>query len=97
MTFRKSLAVVLSLILVLIMGSMHWSYASKITEHTLHHTPVTHSTVACSWMCAAAQTISSDAHVIPPTFQLLSLMEWTLPEFPSLISTHFLPTRAPPR
>jgi hypothetical protein len=48
-------------------------------------------------MCAAAQTISGDDHVISPSFQLLALMEWALPEFPSLISTCFLPTRAPPR
>ncbi|MDH4361395.1 MAG: hypothetical protein OEW33_11750 [Nitrospirota bacterium] len=83
--------------LLLIMGSMHRSYASHITEHTHHHTAATHSTGVCSWMCAAAQTISGDDHDISHSFQLVSLMEWTLPEFPSLISVRFLSTRAPPQ
>ena len=48
-------------------------------------------------MCAAAQTISGDAPIISPSFQLIALMEWTLPEFPPLITSLFLPTRAPPR
>jgi hypothetical protein len=97
MTYQKSLAIAFSLILVLIMGTMHRSYASHLTQHTHHHTPTTHSTGVCSWMCAAAQTIAGDNHVISHNFQLLALMEWTLPEFPSLISAYFLPTRAPPQ
>jgi hypothetical protein len=97
MTYRKSLAVALSLMLFLIMGTMHRSYASHLTQHTHHHTPATHSTGVCSWMCAAAQTISGDAHIIPHSFQLIALMEWTLPKFSPLIAFTFLPTRAPPR
>lgn len=97
MTYRKSLAVALTLMLILIMGTMHRSYASHLAQHTHHHTPATHSTGVCSWMCAAAQTISGDAHVISPSFQLLALMEWTFPESPPLIASTFLPTRAPPR
>jgi hypothetical protein len=97
MTYRKSLAVALSLMLILIMGTMHRSYASHLTQHTHHHTPATHSTGVCSWMCAAAQTISGDAPIISHSFQLIALMEWTLPEFPPLIACLFLPTRAPPR
>jgi hypothetical protein len=48
-------------------------------------------------MCAAAQTISGDAQEIPHSFQILSLPEQSFPEFPSLIPSTFLPTRAPPR
>ncbi len=97
MTYKKSLALTLSLMLLFIMGTMHRSYASHITQHTHHHTPATHSTGVCSWMCAAAQTISGDAQVIPHSFQLVAFIEWTLPKFPSLISPLFLPTRAPPQ
>jgi len=97
MTYQKSLAVALSVMLILIMGTMHRSYASHVTQHTQHHTPATHSTGVCSWMCAAAQTISGDAHVISPSFQLIALLEGTLPEFPPLIAPLFLSTRAPPR
>lgn len=97
MTYRKSLAIVLSLMLVLILSTMHRSYASHITQHTHHHTPATHSTGVCSWMCAAAQTISEDVQEIPHNFQILALPERSLPESPSLIPSTFLQTRAPPR
>ncbi|HNP60001.1 MAG TPA: hypothetical protein PKM72_04115 [Nitrospirales bacterium] len=97
MPYRKSLTVVLILMLFLIMGSMHRTYASHITEHTHHHTSAMHSTAICSWMCAAAQTISGDNQEISPSFQLLAIMEYPIPKVPTLISTHFLPTRAPPR
>ena len=96
MTYRKSLTIVFILMLFLIMGSMHRTYASHITDHTHHHTPTTHSTGVCSWMCAAAQTISGDNLDISPSFQLLTIIEWPFPPVPSLISTHFLSTRAPP-
>ncbi len=96
MSYRKSLTVVLIIMLFLIMGSMHLTYASQITEHTHHHTPATHSTGVCSWMCAAAQTISGDNQDISPSFHLLALMEQAFPEFPSFFSSTFLPTRAPP-
>lgn len=91
------MAVALIVMLVLIMGTTHRSYAAHITQHTHHHTPATHSTVVCSWLCAAAQTISGDPQIILHSFQLVALIERTLPEFPSFIPTPFLPTRAPPR
>lgn len=97
MTYRKNLTVVFILMLFLIMGSMHRTYASHITEHAHHHTPTTHSTGVCSWMCAAAQTISGDNLDISPSFLFLAIIECPLPTVPSLISTQFLSTRAPPQ
>lgn len=96
MTNPKSLALALSLMLVFIMGTMSWSFASHALQHTNHHTPATHGTGICSWMCAAAQTISGDGHVIFYSFPLIVLIEWMFFEFPSFFSVSFLPTRAPP-
>ncbi len=97
MSYRKSLTVVLILMLFLIMGSMHRTYASHIAKHAHHHTSATHSTGICSWMCAAAQTINGDGPVIVHSFHVLGLVEESPPEFPALLSYSFLPSRAPPQ
>lgn len=96
MIHQKTLAVFLILILGLVIGTMHQNYASHLVQHT-HHSPVTHSTGICSWMCAAAQTISGDAQVMSHHFQPVAFIEWALPELTPHISSLFLPTRAPPR
>ncbi len=96
MISQKSLAVALSLMLIIIMGTMHRTYASHITQHT-HHTAATHSTEVCSWMCAAAQTISGETPFLWHRPQILAIFEWIVPKFPALTPVNFLPTRAPPQ
>ncbi|MDR4496032.1 MAG: hypothetical protein AB7P17_13270 [Nitrospirales bacterium] len=92
---KKILALLLSIVLVLLMGTMHISLASHVIEHA-HHTGTTHSTGICAWMCMAAQSISADSPTLKQAFLPMGLAEE--PVFSSIIDqyTFLLPSRGPP-
>jgi hypothetical protein len=93
--FIKTFSLSLSFALILLMGSMQLNVGSHSVDHQ-HHSAQTHTTGICAWMCAAAQTISTDSHVLSPSFSLLDILQ-SLP-FSSLstLTQTFLPSRAPP-
>jgi len=91
----KPFALSLSFALLLLMGTMPLNVGSHAVEHQ-HHSAQTHTTGICAWMCAAAQSMTSDSHVYSFQLSLLDILQ----TFP--ISSHFtlpqtfLPSRAPP-
>ncbi len=95
MRFKQPIAISLGIVLMLIMSSMPLSLATHSLDHH-HHSAQTHTTGICAWMCTAAQTISTDSHILSPDFSLLEIIQ------PSPISSIltppqiFLPARAPP-
>ena len=95
MRFKQLIAFSLGIVLMFIMGSMPLSIASHSLAHH-NHSAQTHTTGICAWMCTAAQTISTDSHILSPNFSLLAIIQ------PSPISSIltppqvFLPARAPP-
>ena len=95
MRFKQHIALSLGIVLVLTMSLMPLSIASHSLDHH-HHAAQTHTTGICAWMCAAAQTISTDSHIFSPDVSLLAILT-PLPIVS--ISTPpqvFLPARAPP-
>ncbi len=91
----KSLAVLLGLVMVILMGTMHVSLASHVIDH-VHHTGMTHSTGVCAWMCMAAQSISTDPHTFNQTFLPMGKAEVPAPSSMMGQRTFLLPSRAPP-
>jgi hypothetical protein len=93
--FIKAFSLSLSIALLLMMGSMPLNVGSHSVEHQ-HHSAQTHTTGICAWMCAAAQSITSDSQVLSHSFSLLDILQ-SLP-FSSLstLTQTFLPSRAPP-
>lgn len=91
----KSLALLLSVVLVLLMGTMQISMASHAIDHE-HHTGTTHSTGICAWMCTAAQSVSTDTPVLTQRFLPLEFIEE--PIFSSIVGQLKLPflSRGPP-
>ncbi|MEX0829487.1 MAG: hypothetical protein WD032_04530 [Nitrospirales bacterium] len=94
--FIKAFSLSLSFAIILMMGSMQLNIGSHSVEHQ-HHSAKTHTTGICAWMCAAAQTISTDSQIFTPKFLLLRIFQ-PLPI--ASISTPpqiFLHSRAPPK
>ncbi|MGD9851890.1 MAG: hypothetical protein AB7T38_11530 [Nitrospirales bacterium] len=91
----KSLALLLSLVLVLLMGTMHIGMASHVVDHA-HHTGTTHSTGICAWMCMAAQSLSADSPAFNQAFLPMGFSEE--PTSSSIPGQHafLLPSRGPP-
>ena len=90
-----SLAIFLSLIMVLLMGTMNMGMAAHAVDHD-HHTGTTHSTGICAWMCTAAQSVSFDS----PTFMPEPILVGVFQETPSTLTTPhrtlLIPSRGPP-
>jgi len=78
----KSLAFLLSVVLVLLMGTMQVNMASHAVDHE-HHNGTTHSTSICAWMCMAAQSVSTDAPTFTQKFLPLGFVEG--PTFSSIV------------
>lgn len=91
----KLLALLLSGIMVVLMGTMHVSMASHVVDHA-HHNGTTHSTGICAWMCTAAQSISADFHTLNQAFLPMGVQEETAPASVVGQGTFLLPSRAPP-
>jgi len=93
--YIKAFSLSLSFALILMMGSMQINAGSHAVEHQ-HHSAQSHTTGICAWMCAAAQTISSNTHVLSHRFSLLHILQ-SLP-ISSIPAPRqfFLPSRAPP-
>jgi choline-glycine betaine transporter len=93
--FIKAFALSLSLAISLMMGSMQLNIGSHSVEHQ-HHSAKTHTTGICAWMCAAAQSITSDSQVISPHVALLDILKSLPFSSHSSLPQTFLPSRAPP-
>jgi hypothetical protein len=93
--YIKAFSLALSFTLILMMGSMQLNVGSHSVEHQ-HHSAQTHTTGICAWMCAAAQTISSDTHVLSHRFSLLDILQSLPFSSHSTFTQTFLPSRAPP-
>ena len=95
MRIKRSLALSLSIVLLLTMGLIPVSLASHSLDHH-HHSAQTHTTGICAWMCTAAQTISTDAHIFSPNLSLLEVLPSSRLSSLRSLSQLFLPSRAPP-
>ena len=95
MRFKHFIALPLSIVLILVIGSIPLSIASHSLDHH-HHSAQTHTTGICAWMCTAAQTISTDSQILSPDFSLLEIIQPS-PFFPTISPPQpFVPARAPP-
>ena len=91
----KSLALLLSILMVFLMGTMHVSMASHVVDHA-HHSGTTHSTGVCAWMCMAAQSISADSPSLNQAFHPLGFTKEPALFFIVSQPAFLLPSRAPP-
>ena len=94
-SIQRSLACLLILCILAISGIASAQSLRHDTQHS-HHQKSTHSTVLCSWMCAAGQAGEAATVLIP-----LEIGPQEFAELPSVdrIQTTFassLSTRAPP-
>lgn len=92
---RQALAVVL-VFCILVVGGLASAQSITHEAHHSHHQKATHSTVLCSWMCAAGQGWEGTA--VPAPLELLPL-EWVelaaLGQTPALYAENSV-TRGPP-
>jgi len=95
MRFKQHIALSLGIALLFIMSSMPLSIASHSLDHH-HHSAQTHTTGICAWMCAAAQTITTDSQILSPDVSLLAIFHplpmASMPTPPQV----FFSARAPP-
>lgn len=95
MRFKQHITLALSIALLFIMSAMPLSVASHSVDHH-HHSAQTHTTGICAWMCAAAQTISTDSQIFSADVFLLAILDPLPIASISTLSQVFLPARAPP-
>jgi hypothetical protein len=94
-TFLKFLSILLVLC-VLSIGGLAQAQSVEHAGHHAHHQAATHSTLLCSWMCAAGTVL--DTAVVTFQAELSPIALVTLPHFaqPSIESCQSSSSRAPP-
>src|SRR5215831_188118 len=92
---RKSIACLLVLC-VLVVGGLASAQALTHESHHAHHQKATHSTVLCSWMCAAGQVL--DTAVAPRLVEQASVAHVEQPAFQSVpyVTLEGVTSRGPP-
>jgi len=81
---------------VLSVGGLAQAQSVEHAGHHAHHQAATHSTVLCSWMCAAGTVL--DSAVVSFQVERSSIALLTLPQTaqPSIELCQTSPSRAPP-
>jgi len=92
---QRFFACALVLCLLVIGGVASAQTFSHESQHS-HHQKATHSTVLCSWMCAAGQVLDLSAAPSMADSALVALVEPFEPQTPSLPSLLSIPSRGPP-
>jgi hypothetical protein len=92
---QRSLACLLILCILAVGGLAAAQSLTHETQHS-HHQKATHSSVLCSWMCAAGQVL--DTTVGPSLVERtpVALAEFSTPQALSSVPSSLIPSRGPP-
>jgi hypothetical protein len=93
---REALAVVL-ILCILVVGGLASAQSIIHESHHAHHQKSTHSTVLCSWMCAAGQTHDASFIAFAHELHVLSYIGPSDFIFHINASPTLFATRAPPQ
>lgn len=94
-TFLRLLSIFLVLC-VLAVGGLAQAQSVAHAGHHAHHQAATHSTVLCSWMCAAGAMLESDVVLIQAATGPVALLPLLNSTNPSIETCHTSASRAPP-
>lgn len=87
---------ILLVLCVLSVGGLAQAQSVEHAGHHAHHQAATHSTVLCSWMCAAGTVLDSTAASFQTEFSPIALLILPQTAQPSLELCQTCPSRAPP-
>jgi hypothetical protein len=93
---QRTLAFCLALCIVLVGGLASAQSVSHESQHA-HHQKATHSSILCSWMCAAGQTHDASFSMFEHELNVLDYLEPFEFLFHHEIASTLLSTRAPPQ
>jgi hypothetical protein len=92
---KQSLAVLLVLCLLAV-GGLASAQSISHESHHAHHHKATHSTVLCTWMCAAGQVLDTvTAPALVERTPIFLLEPWSTSECDLSVSSPFV-SRGPP-
>ena len=89
----------LSILLVLCVLSVGGLAQAQLVEHAGHHAQhqaATHSTVLCSWMCAAGMVLDTAVVTFQAELSPIALIAPPSSAQPSIEACRISPSRAPP-
>jgi hypothetical protein len=92
---RRILAVLLILCLLAVSGLASAQSITHESQHA-HHQKATHSTVLCTWMCAAGHVHDGTAAPVLIEQPLVSLFESVRHAFVPCVTLDSMPSRGPP-
>lgn len=94
-TFKRSIAFGLTVCLLLLSGTVHVQTVAHAMHHA-HHQATEHSTVLCSWMCAAGQVLDGGIVCFPADAGPLTLASVPVSQAPPTTLLESPATRGPP-
>jgi hypothetical protein len=87
---------ILLVLCVLSVGGLAQAQSVEHAGHHAHHQAATHSTVLCSWMCAAGTVLDSAVVVVPVELGSVALVSLPHSTIPLIDQCRISPSRAPP-
>jgi len=81
---------------LLVVGGVLTAQAVEHSQHHSQHGKATHSTLLCTWFCAAGQTLESDQVLVDGPVEFLLRVEQWYPVTPQEFLVILQVSRAPP-
>lgn len=81
---------------LLVVGGVLTAQAVEHSQHHSQHGKATHSTLLCTWFCAAGQTLESDQVLVDGPVEFLLRVEQWCPVIPQEFLVILPVSRAPP-
>lgn len=87
---------ILLVLCVLSIGGLAQAQSVEHAGHHAHHQAATHSTLLCSWMCAAGMVLETAMVTFQAELGPIGLITYSYSPKPLLEAFHTSPSRAPP-